>query len=289
MVPNETITGMRTIWKVVIDICLAVAVGLAVVLFEALIPYLPLICLVLLGHYTWELGTSKFVLSRFAGAWIRAKKGNKVLSYLLVGVIGAGVFCVYWWGLNAFFAPKIAAYEATQNKGAKSELPTVGFQDDSDIILVTFGSMTAGNHIAMLKQRQGQPVSPINYEGYSPIQLEYLDGKVSYSVKFWSPTQNSVIEVKDGKFILRNSDLDLNYSSRALEVVTSDGYPILQIIWLTPSHMRLNGLFPLPNGQLLCMSNDSPKTVESTSTIDACAITPIFKHPSWKYLGIPVE
>jgi hypothetical protein len=111
-VPGETITGMRTIWKIVIDICLAVAVGLAVVLSEALLPYLPLICLVLLGHYTWELGTSKFVLSRFAVVWIRVRKGNIVLSYLLVGILGAGIFCGYWWCLEKVFAAKIAAYEA---------------------------------------------------------------------------------------------------------------------------------------------------------------------------------
>ncbi|MGO8719831.1 MAG: hypothetical protein ACLQMO_11510 [Acidobacteriaceae bacterium] len=138
----------------------------------------------------------------------------------------------------------------------------------------------------MLKKMPGRTAFPINYDGYTPVKLEYLNGKVSYSVKFWSPSQNSVIEVKDGKFVVRNPDLDRNYSSRALEVVTHDGHPILQIVWLTPGHMRLNGLFPLPNGNLLCMSDDNPKTVEPANALADCAITPIFKYPSWKYQGV---
>lgn len=37
-------------------------------------------------------------------------------SYIFIAIIGATLFCFYWWGLNSFLAPKIAAYEAEQRK-----------------------------------------------------------------------------------------------------------------------------------------------------------------------------
>jgi hypothetical protein len=166
------------------------------------------------------------------------------------------------------------------------ELPTLGFQDNSDVVEASFGTLTGGNHIALLKEMKGRPAFPLDYNGVTPVSFRYVDERVSYSVKFWSPEQHSVIEVTDGKFTVRNDSLDRNYSPRALEVVTSDGHPILQIIWLTPGHMRLNGLFPLPDGNVLCMSNDSPKSVSSVSPFTTCSIAPIFKYPSWKFPSV---
>ena len=166
------------------------------------------------------------------------------------------------------------------------ELPPPSFQDDAERVEATFGTLTGGNRIAFLKQMNGKSVYPLDYEGFKPVEFKYANGKVSYSVKFWSPEQHSVIEVADGRFTVLNDTLDRNYSSRALEVVTPDGHPILQIIWVTPGHMQLNGLFPLPNGTLLCLSSDSPKSVTATNPFSDCTIPPIFRYPSWKYQGV---
>lgn len=37
-------------------------------------------------------------------------------SYAVVALAGAVLFLLYWWGLNSFFAPKIAAYGAEQQE-----------------------------------------------------------------------------------------------------------------------------------------------------------------------------
>jgi hypothetical protein len=92
------------------------------------------------------------------------------------------------------------------------ELPTLGFQDNSDVVEASFGTLTGGNHIALLKGMKGRPVYPLDYNGVTPVSFRYVNGQVSYSVKFWSPAQQSVIEVKDGKFTVRNDSLDRNYS-----------------------------------------------------------------------------
>jgi hypothetical protein len=261
--------------------------------------------------FLWPLGvvaaavgllyyTPAFVvlMACFSGAFHRTRVVSglswkiQIPSYL--GIVAASVL-IAWLAITvARTAAKdlvreivagLAKATGKETTPVSPDLPTIGFQDDSDMVEASFGTLTGGNHIAMLKQMNGQAVYPIDYNGIKPLQFEYVDGKVSYSVKFWSPNQQSPVEVTDGKFTMRNDSLDRNYSSRALEVVTRDGHPILQIIWLTPGHMRLNGLFPLPDGNLLCMSDSGPKTVSPNAPLVECNIQPIFKYPSWKYQG----
>jgi hypothetical protein len=47
-----------------------------------------------------------------------------MLSYGLIAIFGAGLFVFYWWGLNSFFAPKIAKYEAEQQRKEASGAAT---------------------------------------------------------------------------------------------------------------------------------------------------------------------
>jgi hypothetical protein len=163
------------------------------------------------------------------------------------------------------------------------ELPTLGFQDDADEVSVTFGTNTGGNHVALLK-KMTQPVYPITVDDFSPVSFWWNKDHVSYRIKFWSPDQRAAVEVNDGKFVVRNISLDSNFTKNALEVVAGNGQPILQVIWMTPGHMRLNGLFPLSDGLLLCMSNDMPRTIP-IGLADECKIKPIFKYPSWRHRG----
>ncbi|MGC1421592.1 MAG: hypothetical protein WA354_13295 [Terracidiphilus sp.] len=151
------------------------------------------------------------------------------------------------------------------------------------MIEVSFGTLVTSNRIDWMKSG-GYVVHPATYEDYSPMSIQYVDGRISYSIQFWNPTDRSAVELKDGDFKVRSAHLDRNYSSRAFEVVTEDGSPVLQVIWLTSNHMRLSGLFPLPNGELLCMSNDTAQEID-LQEIGTCKITPIFKYPSWKYQG----
>ena len=249
--------------------------------FVAGVIYAPAACLIV----------SVVVMGAFHRAKVVSGKAWRVqsVSYFVVLVIASTItYAAIYIVKKNVHVPAVARLspkESVAMSAVSPELPTIGFEDDSDVVEASFGTMTGGNHVAMLKQMNGRPVYPIDYNGITPVQFQYLDGKVSYSVKFWSPNQQSTIEVTDGRFTVRNDSLDRNYSSRALEVVTRDGHPILQIIWLTPGHMRLNGLFPLPDGSALCMSDSGPKTVSANSPFSECHIPPVFKYPSWKYPG----
>lgn len=104
---------MRKVFELIF---IAIAVGLTVEIIKPAIPYLPLIWFVILSYYTWEVITSKYVLGHVNQIRHRLFPGGLMVSYVVVAIVGAALFSFYWWGLNSFFAPKIAAYEAEQHK-----------------------------------------------------------------------------------------------------------------------------------------------------------------------------
>jgi len=93
-------------------VLLALAVGLTVEIIKPLIPYLPLIWLLVLCHYTWEAISSEPIAIRARAIKERLHGGQLMLSYVAVALAGAVLLSFYWWGLNAVLEPKIKAYEA---------------------------------------------------------------------------------------------------------------------------------------------------------------------------------
>jgi hypothetical protein len=107
--------------KLVELIPLAIAVGLTVELIKPAIPYLPLIWLSVLAYYTWDALKTGPVLNLAKRVKDKLSRRRPMYSYVLVAVFGAALFTSYWWGLNSFFAPRIAAYEAEQHKKERGE------------------------------------------------------------------------------------------------------------------------------------------------------------------------
>ena len=97
-------------------IILGIALGLTVEVIKSAIPYLPLIWLMMLVHYTWEGISSQSVLT-FANGIKHRFSGRKLMyTYGLVALLGASLLVLYWWCLSSFFAPRIAKYEAEQRE-----------------------------------------------------------------------------------------------------------------------------------------------------------------------------
>lgn len=130
----------------------AFAVGLTVEILKSAIPYLPLIWLVILAYYTWEAMTSKYVLGYLNQIKLRLSPGGRMISYAVVAIAGAALFSFYWWGLNSFFAPKIAAYEAEQRK---KEVPTQTEQHlTADEIAQAIVKQTEPNNIEKVRRHR---------------------------------------------------------------------------------------------------------------------------------------
>lgn len=104
---------------------LAFAIGLTLEVVKSAIPYLPLIWFAVSVFYVYDFIKTPRTLAVLSKAKARFRgKRQLMYSYGLVFVLGGSICALCWWGLNAFFAPKIAAYEAEQQrKKADSESP----------------------------------------------------------------------------------------------------------------------------------------------------------------------
>jgi hypothetical protein len=73
-------------------VLLGIAIGLTIEVVKSAIPYLPAIWLILLANYTWELITTDRVLAFAHRAKANLSRRERMYSYVLVGIGGAGLY-----------------------------------------------------------------------------------------------------------------------------------------------------------------------------------------------------
>src|SRR6266403_2643315 len=75
------------------------------------------------------------------------------------------------------------------------------------------------------------------------------DDKIHYRITIWDGIRP--IEITDGEFIFNEPYGDRNFNDAALEMVDDHQKPVLQVIWKTPSHLVINGIFRMQNGSVV--------------------------------------
>jgi hypothetical protein len=104
------------------------------------------------------------------------------------------------------------------------------------------------------------------------------DDKIHYSIVVW--TGSAPLEIVDGEFALQDPYADRNYNDDALEIVDNHQNPILQVIWKTPSHLVVNGIFKVGNGEIVIADEKGYRPFQIGDSIK-----PLFKYPSYRFKG----
>ncbi len=137
------------------------------------------------------------------------------------------------------------------------------------------GGITSGVALSALETRA---VEPFNFGGYKPIRM-YLDkGKLFVDVSIYGGPGQAPVEVKRNEFTVRVPGWDRNFDSNALEVVNNKKAPVFQLIYRTPYHIVINGIFPSPAG--LMLANDDAFSGNMPSIPKSFRILRLFKYPS---------
>lgn len=148
---------------------------------------------------------------------------------------------------------------------------------------VTFSLGRGGVHtIYSLSDLERGPREPFNFGGFKPVRLYVDKGKVYADVAVYGGSGQPPIEVKHNEFVVRPPNWDRNSDRSALEVVNERQLPVFQLVYLSPSHIAVNGVFPIPGGLLL--ANDAGMVINPILPT-TFALKRIFKYPSWKYPG----
>src|SRR5208337_3314059 len=180
-------------------------------------------------------------------------------------------------------------FSAAPNRPASpTEEPSIeGFHETPDHVTFSLGEggMTAGY---TLKWWRNKPLTPFHFGAYEPITAIIKGDKLLLSFKLWGGVGQPPIEMANNSFTVHTPPgWDRNSSINALEVVNAEGKPMFQMIRKTPTDIAMNGIFPLPDGQLIIAGPNGSVTTPPNPTRAASefSLKPIFKYPSWKFPG----
>lgn len=177
--------------------------------------------------------------------------------------------------------PPTKTITAPNSAPPKVEFSDEGFREkDPDQFVFSLGGRGIHTTVsaASLKERDSEP---FDLGGVIPVRFYLKNGKMQCDVTIWGGVGKAPITVTGNEFEVRTG-WDRNFTSNALEVVNEHGEPVFQMIRKRPAHWVVNGYFPHPGG--LILATDSGTTINPTM-IQPDAIKPLFKYPSWKYLG----
>jgi hypothetical protein len=160
------------------------------------------------------------------------------------------------------------------------EQPT--FREKTEVVAVSVGGMTTQYPYSRLASQEGVSVSPLSMAGFEPIRLHIKDGKLYADINTTDGV--ATVEIAENEFVVRPHDWDRNANQNALEVVDRNHRPVIQLIYESPTRIRINGVF-VGNGITVFAAGD---TIGSRPDI-LNNLKPIFKYPSWKYPGQFVE
>lgn len=160
-----------------------------------------------------------------------------------------------------------------------------GFSEkETGIYTVFLGGITLSFNREDLENKV---INPLMSYGVSPFKIYVRGGKFFVDASVYSGAGEGVVEVKQNEFALKDSNWDRNFTDRAVEVVDQYGSPRFQMVFESPSKVRVNGVFPVEGNEVLILSPGRhiiepawPSTVPMRTPLK-----PIFKYPSWKYSG----
>jgi len=139
------------------------------------------------------------------------------------------------------------------------------------------GGITQGYGISRLKNG---PVEPFSFRGYKPIKLYFNKGSLYADLTVYGGIGLPPIKIIRNELSGKPADWDFNFNNNAIEIVNDKGIPVYQFYYRTPSHIVINGIFPIPGG--LILANESVTTLNPILPT-TFKLKPIFKYPSWKY------
>lgn len=156
------------------------------------------------------------------------------------------------------------------------------FREDANQITLSFGSN--GVHVIYNVEqiKRHGPVRPFNLSGFFPVTIYYTSGELYADVTVYGGSALPPVEIKKNQFVVRPPNWDRNSSENAFEVVNENMQPVFQMIYTTPSHIVINGIFPFPGG--LILASDAGMMINPTPPA-GFSLKRIFRYPSWKYPG----
>lgn len=175
---------------------------------------------------------------------------------------------------------------------AESSFLTGGFQEDTDpdLHVRVGGGLRMSNAKDWLKKGNLFYPIAVGPEQYKPISVGTdKNGHLLLTCQVVGTIGSSPFQIKivNNVFEVASGFVQKNYNNLALEIADDSGVPLFQLIRESKNQLQINGVFAAGwlNGQEETLWASPGVTFVGTARPKDYALKPIFKYPSWKYLG----
>jgi hypothetical protein len=173
-----------------------------------------------------------------------------------------------------------------------TNLESPRFHEHIENLIISLG----GHGFSMVMSPQDPTAEPVSINGYVPIRLRLIGDRIGVDMSLWNGSELPPVEVHGTEFVVRPPSWDQNSNANALEIVDGNQHPVFQLVYLSASHVRVEGIFPIPPAPMMTLFSKGGVLLAGDAgawPVEAgkpwphdFKITPIFKYPAWKYPGI---
>ena len=132
-------------------------------------------------------------------------------------------------------------------------------------------------------QLEAGGAEPFQIDDWRPIRVYLEKGKLFADFAIYAGPGVPPVEITRNDFKVRRLGWDRNFDKEALEVVDSNGRPVFQYIYKTPSHLVFNDYFPFPGG--VFVATESGTVMNPSPGLPLPPLRRIFKYPGRRYPG----
>jgi len=129
---------------------------------------------------------------------------------------------------------------------------------------------------------EGPPRAPIVLGHDVPFLVYVKNRRLYVDTTVVGLDGHPVVEIRGNRFAVGMTEWDHNSSKQALEVVDADQNPVFQMIYRSPTHIKIDGIFPTSAGILWA----TPFGTQLNPKPPLRPLKRIFKYPAWRYPGV---
>ena len=167
-----------------------------------------------------------------------------------------------------------------------------GFQEaDTALIHVRVGGYDKSHRKEWLKKGNVMQPLLVGPEHYAPISVGMdKNGKLLLNCELIGGDESNPFRIKilNNVFDVASGFVQKNYNDVALEIADDSGVPLFQVIRVSKNQLTINGIFMtgmIAGGKPVRVWAWEDKYAIDVDRPSDFALKPIFKYPSWKYLG----
>ena len=212
------------------------------------------------------------------------------LGLLIIGIIGINCYRI-------FYLDHRKPIETTINSGPTissglmkiiktdadiATLPT--FIDPSQQISISLGENGASYEYTwsdfQSKTADGEEVA-VPFSQFGITFYAYVSNdRISVNASLYGSQENPLVQISSNSLVSLPSNWDDYHYNVALEIVDNNQDPVFQLIYETPFHLVINGIFPTNNGILYATDLGLRNNAVPISNFH---LNSIFRYPSSKY------